>query len=151
MLQPFHFSALDVIESTHDTSVQVFDNIIFSNKMCHPSGMVAGIVVNAIVGLYRKLYTFDDELNVVGQISSMTSRRNRTTSAVAHYHYQSSTKMFDSIFYGAEDVLIYHITRIADDEEVAQLLVEDDFRYHATIGAAEHHGKRLLPRAKFLP
>jgi hypothetical protein len=58
--------------------------------------------------------------------------------------------MLDGIFYGTKDFLIHDVACIADDEEVAELLVEDDLRCHAAVGAAEDHGKGVLTFAESL-
>ena len=58
--------------------------------------------------------------------------------------------MFHSIFDGAEYVLVDDIAGIADDKEVAKFLVKDDFRCHAAVGTAQHHGEGMLAFAQGL-
>ena len=50
-----------------------------------------------------------------------------------------------------KDFLIHNVARVTDDKEVAEFLVEDDFRCHTAIGAAQHHGEGMLADAEFLP
>ncbi len=59
--------------------------------------------------------------------------------------------MLDGIFYGTQHFLIHYVARIADDKEVTEFLVEDDFRCHAAVGAAQHHGEGMLTGAELLP
>ena len=58
--------------------------------------------------------------------------------------------MLNGIFNGAKNFLVHYVASIADDEEVAELLVEDDLRCHAAVGAAEDHGKGVLTFAESL-
>ena len=84
------------------------------------------------------------------QVTALTGGRDRTTGSVSHDDHQRRLQMLNGIFNGAEHVLVHHIAGIADDKEVAEFLVEDDFGCHAAVGAAEDHGERVLAFAEFL-
>ena len=59
--------------------------------------------------------------------------------------------MLHGIFNGTENVFVDDVTGIADDEEVAEFLVEDDFRCHTAVGAAQHHGEGMLTLTELFP
>ena len=46
-LQPFHFSALEVVESGHHLGVHVFDDGVFLDELGHALRVTAGVVVDA--------------------------------------------------------------------------------------------------------
>ena len=46
-LQPFHFSALKIVESRNNFGANMMDDFIFFDQLRHPSGMAAGVVVDA--------------------------------------------------------------------------------------------------------
>ena len=57
-LQPFHFSALEVVESRNDFGANMMDDFIFFNQLCHLSGMSFRIVVDAAVCFNRRFDAF---------------------------------------------------------------------------------------------
>ena len=46
-LQPFHFSALEVVERRHHLGVRMFDDRVFLDETGHSLRVAAGVVVNA--------------------------------------------------------------------------------------------------------
>ncbi len=52
--------------------------------------------------------------------------------------------MADGIFDAAETMVVRKIACGADHKEVADVLVEDEFRRGAGIGATDHNGERML-------
>lgn len=46
-LQPFHFSALKIVESRNDFSANMMYDFIFFNQLRHPFGMSLRIVIDA--------------------------------------------------------------------------------------------------------
>ena len=57
-LQPFHFSAFEVIESRNDFCANMMDDFVFFNQLCHPSGMTAGVIVDAATRVNRRFDAF---------------------------------------------------------------------------------------------
>ena len=66
-LQPFHFSALEVVESRYHLGVQVPDDGVALYPSRHPCRMTAGIVVDAVRGVDGGLDAPGDGHDVVGQ------------------------------------------------------------------------------------
>ena len=46
-LQPFHFSALEVVKSRNDFGANMMDDFIIFNQFCHPFGMLLRIIIDA--------------------------------------------------------------------------------------------------------
>ena len=46
-LQPFHFSAFEIVESRNDFGANMMDDFIFFDQSCHPYGVTASIVIDA--------------------------------------------------------------------------------------------------------
>ena len=150
-LQPFHFSAFEIIESRNDFGANMMDDFIFFNQLCHPFGMSLRIVIDAAACVDGRSDAFDQIKDVSRQIIALTSCSDRTAGCVSHDDHQGRFQMLDGIFNGAKDFLIHNVARVTDDKEVAEFLVEDDFRCHTAVGAAQHHGEGMLACGEFLP
>ena len=135
-LQPFHLSAFEIVKSCNDFGANMMDDFIFFNQLCHPFGMSLRIVIDAAACVDGRSDAFDQIKDVSRQITALTSCSDRTAGCVSHDDHQGRLQMFDCIFYGAKDFLVHYVASIADDEEVAENLVEDDFGCHAAIGTA---------------
>ena len=135
-LQPFHFSALEIVKSRNDFGANMMDDFIFFDQLCHPFGMSLRIVIDAAACVDGRFDAFSQIKDVTRQVTALTSCSDRTAGCVSHDDHQRCSQMLDGIFNGAKDFLIHYIACIADDEEVAELLVEDDLGCHATVGAA---------------
>src|SRR3954449_13238357 len=57
--------------------------------------------------------------------------------------------MFDRVFDAAEGVFIHEITGCANNEEIANVLIEDNFGSGARVGAGKYDGKRMLRLRSF--
>lgn len=126
---------MDVVEGSHHLGVHVFDNGVFLNYFDHSYRMAAGIVVDAARGVNGRLDVLGKSHDVVRQGFAFMGGRDGTTTGMAHDHHQRRSQMFYSIFNGAKHMLVNDVAGIANDEEVAQFLVEDDFGHHAAVGA----------------
>src|ERR1700686_1201711 len=68
---------------------------------------------------------------------------------VAQYHHQASAELFGGELDAADLGRSNDVTGDANDEEIAQALVEDDFDGHPGIGTAEDGGEWLLACGQF--
>jgi hypothetical protein len=57
--------------------------------------------------------------------------------------------VFDRIFDAAEFVIGGYVSGDADNEQVAQTLIKDQFRWDSGIGTAHDYGEWMLPVLKF--
>ena len=46
-LQPFHFSAFEIVESRNDFGANMMDDFVFFDQLCHPFGVTPCVVVDA--------------------------------------------------------------------------------------------------------
>jgi len=63
---------------------------------------------------------------------------------VAEDDDEPGAEMGDRVFDAAERVIIHEIPRGADDEKVADILIEDQLRRRARVGATDDDGKGML-------
>ena len=66
-LQPFHFSAFEIVESRYHLCVQVLDDGVALYPSRHPCRMTAGIVVDVVRGVDGGLDASGDGHDVIGQ------------------------------------------------------------------------------------
>ena len=66
-LQPFHFSASDVVECGHHLGVEMMDDGVALDEFGHAFRMTASIVVDAVRGVDGRLDAPGDGHDVVGQ------------------------------------------------------------------------------------
>ena len=135
-LQPFHFSALEVVESCNDFGANMMDDFIFFDQLRHPLSVTASIVIDAAVCVKRRLDTFGKDGDMSGQITTMVGSRDRTAGSMSHDDHQWRLQMLYGVLDGAKDFIVHYVARVTDDEEVTELLVEDDFGCHTAVGAA---------------
>lgn len=147
---PLHSPAPYVVKCCHDLRLFVPDNLVPGNNLRHPLGMATRIVVNLARSCQRRSDALGNGLDMARQVATMAGCRDRTATRMAEYNNQLAMKVFDSIVNRAEDILVDHFVRVADDEKFAKALVEQDFGSHAAIGAAQHHRERLLTIGKLL-
>ena len=57
-LQPFHFSALEVVKSRNDFGANMMDDFIFFDQLRHPFGMLLRIVIDAAARVDGRLDAF---------------------------------------------------------------------------------------------
>ena len=57
-LQPFHFSALNIVESRNDFGTNMMDDFIFFDQLCHPFDMLLRIVIDAAARVDGRLDAF---------------------------------------------------------------------------------------------
>ena len=46
-LQPFHFSAFEIVESRNDFGANMMDDFIFFYQLCHSFGVTPCVVIDA--------------------------------------------------------------------------------------------------------
>ena len=73
-------------------------------------------------------------------------RIDRAAAGVAHDHHQARAEALGRELDAADLRRRDDVARDADDEQIAQALVEDDLGGRARIGAAEHDRARRLRR-----
>ena len=87
-LQPFHYSALEVVESRHHKGVQVFDDGVFLDESGPSLRMAAGVVVNAVRCVDGRLDTSCDGHDVVRQCLAYVGGGDCAATRMAHYDDQ---------------------------------------------------------------
>ena len=135
-LQPFHFSALEIVESCNDFGANMMDDFIFFDQLCHPFGMMACVVIDAAARVDGRLDAFGQIKDVTRQVTALAGCRDGTTGGVSQDDHQRRLQMLNGIFNGTEHFLIHYVARVTDDKEVTKLLVEDNLGCHAAVGAA---------------
>ena len=66
MLQPFHFSASDVVESRNNFGFNVMNDGVTLDEFGHTFRMTAGVVINAVRCVDGRLDVSGDGHDVVG-------------------------------------------------------------------------------------
>ena len=79
-LQPFYFSAFEIVEGSNDFSANMMDDFVVFNHLCHPFGMTAGIVINAAVFVDGRFDAFGQIKDVTRQVTALAGCSDGTTS-----------------------------------------------------------------------
>lgn len=87
----------------------------------------------------------DDFVGLLGRLGGMVDGGlDGTALAVSEDEDQLDIEVIDPVFDAGGDVGVGDVAGDADDEEVAEALVEEEFRRHAGVGAAEDDGEGVL-------
>ena len=90
LLQPFQFSALDVIKGGHHLGVEVMDYGVALDEFGHAFRMTTGVVINAVRGVDRRFDASGDGHDVVRQRLAHTGGGDCTAAGVTHDNHQES-------------------------------------------------------------
>ena len=87
-LQPFHFSALEVVERCNDFGSNVMDNFILLDQLRHPLGMASCIVINAAACADGGSDALGDVNDMARQVAALASCSDCTAAGMAHDNHQ---------------------------------------------------------------
>src|SRR5216684_8454975 len=76
---------------------------------------------------------------------------NCTATLMTQNYNQARAQVRHPVFDGAQRMVVDQVARRANDEKVTQVLVEDQFRPGAGIGACDNDGEGLLRLGRLLP
>src|ERR1700688_1320915 len=76
-------------------------------------------------------------------------RFNRAALSVAQHDHQARTELLGGKFDATDQGRRHDVSGAADDEQIPQPLIEDDFYGYPRIGTAENGGEWLLARRQF--
>src|SRR3954447_25051382 len=86
-----------------------------------------------------------------GSISPLNGSRDRTALLVTKHHDQLRTQMLHGVLDAAQDCIVHDVAGHTNDEQIAQTLIEKEFRWYSRIGTPEDDRKRMLSCNEFLP
>ncbi len=92
----------------------------------------------------------DHGLDVGGGVPALDGGPDGAGVPVAQHHHKRAVQVLDGVLDAAQNDRIDHVASDADNEDVPQALVEDQFRRDAGVAAADDDGERLLPRDQLL-
>ena len=92
----------------------------------------------------------DHGLDVGGGVPALDGGPDGAAVLVAQHHHKRAVQVLDGVLDAAQNDRIDHVASDADNEDVPQALVEDQFRRDAGVAAADDDGERLLPRDQLL-
>src|SRR3982751_414973 len=68
---------------------------------------------------------------------------------MAEHHNQARTQNIDAVFDAAQAFIVEHIASYANDEQISQAFIKDDFRWHTRIGTTKDDRKWVLTFRQF--
>ena len=63
---------------------------------------------------------------------------------MAEDNHQTGAKVFNRVLDASQRVVVHKVSRGTDHEKIAQILIKNDLRGCARIGASDYHGKGVL-------
>lgn len=103
-----------------------------------------GVSFAALGGLDGRADRADQRTDVARRILVVHGGRHGAATLVAHHDDQTRAQVLDGVFDASEREVVNHVASHADHKQIADGLVEHDFRARARIGTAHDEGERLL-------
>jgi hypothetical protein len=86
----------------------------------------------------------DQGIDVARSGPAVKRRRYSTATLMPQNDDETCAKMLDRVLDATQGIIIHQIAGRADDEEVPDVLIENDFGRRPRIGASNDNGKRML-------
>ena len=106
--------------------------------------LVSGIAGFPFRGFHGRLDRVDQRVDVAGRLAAGQRGLHRAAALMPEHDDEPRAKVLHRVFNAAQRVIIHEVARRAHNKQVADVLVEDDFRRRARIRAANDDGKRML-------
>jgi hypothetical protein len=108
-------------------------------------GVCQGVAFHLFTGRHGGLNGAHQRFDVAGRGASRERRFHGTATLMAEDNYESGAEMLHRVLDAAQRIVIDQIAGDANDKQVSDALVEDDFGSGPRIRASYDDGERLLP------
>src|SRR2546423_15090296 len=72
-----------------------------------------------------------------------------TATLMTEHDNQSRAQNIDAVLDAAQALIVEHVACYANDEQISQAFIKDDFRWHPRIGTTKDDRKRVLTFRQF--